>query len=165
LPNWKLWYPWTGIMRDYYYSLCDKQRCGCDNAEFEVAKPDADKLVEAGTSCASASTGLTQEVWVRQIIKAKQSFQRVEVTREEALLMFEENKFKVEIISNLVSGSTITLYRSGEMVDLCRSALNMGGGRMLSFTSPVAARQRKVSNSRTCSKVSAVFHILARPTL
>ena len=36
--------------------------------------------------------------------------------------MFEENKFKVEIISGLAPGSTITLYRSGEMVDLCRSA-------------------------------------------
>ena len=30
-----------------------------------------------------------------QIVKEKQSFQRVEVTREEALDMFEENKFKV----------------------------------------------------------------------
>ena len=34
--------------------------------------------------------------------------------------MFGENKFKVEIISNLPEGCTITLYRSGEMVDLCR---------------------------------------------
>ena len=46
----------------------------------------------------------------------------MEVTREEALDMFEENKFKVEIISGLAPGSTITLYRSGEMVDLCRWA-------------------------------------------
>ena len=36
-----------------------------------------------------------------QIIKEKQSFQRVEVTREEALDMFQENKFKVEIIGGL----------------------------------------------------------------
>ena len=55
-----------------------------------------------------------------QIIKAKESFQRVEVAREEALEMFKENKFKTEIISGLPSGTTITLYRSGEMVDLCR---------------------------------------------
>lgn len=55
-----------------------------------------------------------------QIIKAKESFQRVEVTREEALDMFEENQFKTEIIGGLPGGSTITLYRSGDMVDLCR---------------------------------------------
>ena len=34
--------------------------------------------------------------------------------------MFEENQFKTEIIGGLPSGSTITLYRSGDMVDLCR---------------------------------------------
>lgn len=55
-----------------------------------------------------------------QIIKAKESFQRVEVTREEALDMFEENRFKTEIIGGLPAGTTITLYRSGHMVDLCR---------------------------------------------
>ena len=55
-----------------------------------------------------------------QIIKAKQSFQRVEVSREEALEMFGENKFKVEIIGGLQPGSRITLYRCGDMVDLCR---------------------------------------------
>ena len=55
-----------------------------------------------------------------QIIKAKQGFQRVEVSQEEALEMFEENKFKVEIISGLQPESRITLYRCGDMVDLCR---------------------------------------------
>ena len=34
--------------------------------------------------------------------------------------MFQENQFKVEIIGGLAPGSTITLYRCGEMVDLCR---------------------------------------------
>jgi threonyl-tRNA synthetase len=72
---------------------------------------------------------LTPRCGLWQIIKAKQSFQRAEVTREEALDMFEENKFKVEIISNLPTGSTITLYRSGEMVDLCRSVNGHGSER------------------------------------
>lgn len=77
-------------------------------------------LIECTIPLHGQAPSLTGRSGASQIIKAKQSFQRVEVTREEALDMFEENKFKVEIISNLASGSTITLYRSGEMVDLCR---------------------------------------------
>ena len=38
------------------------------------------------------------------------------VTREEALSMFEENKFKAEIINGLPQDATISLYRCGPMV-------------------------------------------------
>ena len=51
-----------------------------------------------------------------QITKEKQAFQRVVVSREEALSMFQENKFKVEIISGLPADATISLYRCGPMV-------------------------------------------------
>jgi threonyl-tRNA synthetase len=54
-----------------------------------------------------------------QITKEKQPFQRVVVSRDEALAMFQENKFKVEIISGLPEDATISLYRCGPMVDLC----------------------------------------------
>ena len=47
-----------------------------------------------------------------QVVKESQSFQRVVVTRDEALAMFQENKFKVEIISGLPQTATISLYRS-----------------------------------------------------
>ncbi|KAK9814754.1 hypothetical protein WJX72_010977 [[Myrmecia] bisecta] len=56
---------------------------------------------------------------MEQAVKEKQEFQRVVVTREEALGMFQENKFKVEIISGLPQDATISLYRCGPMVDLC----------------------------------------------
>lgn len=56
---------------------------------------------------------------VAGIVKEAQQFQRVEVSREEARAMFEENKFKVEIIDGLPADATITLYRCGPMVDLC----------------------------------------------
>ena len=46
-----------------------------------------------------------------QIVKEKQNFQRVVVSREEALSMFQENKFKVEIITGLPEDATISLYR------------------------------------------------------
>ena len=54
------------------------------------------------------------------IIKEKQPFQRIEVSRDEALEMFLENKFKVELITNLPEDATISCYRCGPMVDLCR---------------------------------------------
>ncbi|XP_042415850.1 threonine--tRNA ligase, mitochondrial 1-like [Zingiber officinale] len=50
----------------------------------------------------------------------KQPFERIEVTREQALEIFAENKFKVEIINELPEDKTITVYRCGPLVDLCR---------------------------------------------
>jgi threonyl-tRNA synthetase len=52
-------------------------------------------------------------------VKEKQEFDRVEVSREEALSMFSENPFKEEIIRGLPEDATISLYRCGPMVDLC----------------------------------------------
>lgn len=56
---------------------------------------------------------------VESIIKDNQRFQRVVVSRDEALGMFQENKFKIEIIQGLPEDATISLYRVGPMVDLC----------------------------------------------
>tara|TARA_B110000503_G_scaffold43645_2_gene71413 strand:- start:3015 stop:3830 length:816 start_codon:yes stop_codon:yes gene_type:complete len=57
---------------------------------------------------------------MEKIFKEKQPFLRIEVTREEALEMFTENKFKVELITNLPEDARISCYRCGPMVDLCR---------------------------------------------
>ncbi|KAK2374591.1 threonine--tRNA ligase, mitochondrial [Trifolium repens] len=53
-------------------------------------------------------------------VKDKQPFERIEVTRDEALEIFSDNKFKVEIINDLPADKTITVYRCGPLVDLCR---------------------------------------------
>ncbi|XP_057948888.1 threonine--tRNA ligase, mitochondrial 1 [Malania oleifera] len=50
----------------------------------------------------------------------KQPFERIEVTREQALDMFSDNSFKIEIITDLPEDKTITVYRCGPLVDLCR---------------------------------------------
>ena len=54
-----------------------------------------------------------------QIVKEKQRFQRVVVSREEALAMFQENKFKVEIITGLPEDATISLYRCARSFSPC----------------------------------------------
>ena len=56
---------------------------------------------------------------MERAVKEGQPFQRVVVTRAEALSMFQENKFKIEIISALPEEAVISLYRCGPMVDLC----------------------------------------------
>ncbi|KAE8648246.1 threonine--tRNA ligase, mitochondrial 1 [Cucumis sativus] len=53
-------------------------------------------------------------------VSEKQPFERIEVTRQQALEMFSDNKFKVEIINDLPEDKTITVYRCGPLVDLCR---------------------------------------------
>eukprot|EP01025_Chloroclados_australasicus_P039895 TRINITY_DN4154_c0_g1_i3.p1 TRINITY_DN4154_c0_g1~~TRINITY_DN4154_c0_g1_i3.p1 ORF type:complete len:731 (+),score=93.00 TRINITY_DN4154_c0_g1_i3:222-2414(+) len=53
------------------------------------------------------------------IAKEAQPFQRIVVSRDEALSMFQENKFKLEIIGALPEDATISVYRCGPMVDLC----------------------------------------------
>ncbi|KAK8964739.1 hypothetical protein KSP40_PGU010275 [Platanthera guangdongensis] len=50
----------------------------------------------------------------------KQPFERIEVSRDQALEMFAENQFKIEIINELPEDKTITVYRCGPLVDLCR---------------------------------------------
>ncbi|XP_022932568.1 threonine--tRNA ligase, mitochondrial 1-like [Cucurbita moschata] len=53
-------------------------------------------------------------------VSERQPFERIEVSRQQALEMFSDNKFKVEIISDLPEDKTITVYRCGPLVDLCR---------------------------------------------
>ncbi|XP_010533069.1 PREDICTED: threonine--tRNA ligase, mitochondrial 1-like [Tarenaya hassleriana] len=50
----------------------------------------------------------------------KQPFERIEVTRDQAFEMFSDNNFKVEIINELPADKTITVYRCGPLIDLCR---------------------------------------------
>ncbi|KAI8527143.1 hypothetical protein RHMOL_Rhmol12G0052800 [Rhododendron molle] len=60
------------------------------------------------------------ETGAAKAVGEKQPFERIEVTREQALEMFSENKFKIEIIRELPEDKTITVYRCGPLVDLCR---------------------------------------------
>ncbi|VFQ62116.1 unnamed protein product [Cuscuta campestris] len=63
------------------------------------------KQIEAGTAKA---------------VSEKQPFERIEASKEQVLEMFSDNKFKVEIINALPEEETITVYRCGPLVDLCR---------------------------------------------
>jgi len=55
-----------------------------------------------------------------QFVKEKLPFERLAVPRDVALKMFEYNRFKQEIIGKIPQDETVTLYRCGPLIDLCR---------------------------------------------
>mmetsp|Transcript_3968 Transcript_3968/g.11898 ORF Transcript_3968/g.11898 Transcript_3968/m.11898 type:complete len:700 (+) Transcript_3968:207-2306(+) len=57
---------------------------------------------------------------VDKIAKSKRKFQRMELTKQEAKEMFGYNRFKMELIERMEEGTTITAYRDGPFIDLCR---------------------------------------------
>eukprot|EP00904_Undaria_pinnatifida_P009307 jgi/Undpi1/5506/HiC_scaffold_2.g00785.m1 len=58
---------------------------------------------------------------VSRCCKAKQTFDRLVLTKEEALDMFDYNSFKKEYITTRIpDGGSTTVYRNGDFVDLCR---------------------------------------------
>jgi threonyl-tRNA synthetase len=63
----------------------------------------------------------TIEKKMHEIIRRREDWTRKEVTRDEALKIFEGQKFKTELIKDLPEGETISVYYTGnDYVDLCR---------------------------------------------
>jgi threonyl-tRNA synthetase len=62
------------------------------------------------------------EAKMREIIARGAAFERSEVSREDAVRVFEAKgeKYKVQLIHDLPNSETITLYRQGQWIDLCR---------------------------------------------
>ncbi|GAA5976498.1 hypothetical protein JCM5350_001711 [Sporobolomyces pararoseus] len=60
------------------------------------------------------------ETLAKGVVKDKQKFERLEVSKEDLLKMFEYNSFKVHFIKDKVAdGTSTTVYRCGPMIDLC----------------------------------------------
>ena len=60
------------------------------------------------------------EACAKKIAGEKQKFERLVLTKEEALKLFGHNPFKVALIaSKITDGSSVTAYRSGDLIDLC----------------------------------------------
>jgi len=58
---------------------------------------------------------------MREIINKNEDFVRLEVSKQEALDLFKDEPYKVELINELPEGETISVYKTGEdFMDLCR---------------------------------------------
>lgn len=61
------------------------------------------------------------EAKMKEILKRKEDFTREEVTRDQALEIFRDQKYKTEIIKDLPEDAVITIYKTGDdFTDLCR---------------------------------------------
>jgi threonyl-tRNA synthetase len=62
------------------------------------------------------------EATMQEILKEDQTFERLEVTRQDAEDLFRElgAELKLERLQEIPADETITLFRDGEFVDLCR---------------------------------------------
>ncbi len=56
---------------------------------------------------------------IKKIQEENYTFERETITKEEALELFKDNPFKVEIIKE-IEDSHVSIYKQGEFVDLCR---------------------------------------------
>lgn len=59
------------------------------------------------------------EAEMRQIVKARLPIRRENIDKSQALAVYRNEPYKLEMIEDLPDG-TISLYRQGEFVDLCR---------------------------------------------
>lgn len=69
---------------------------------------------------------------MQELATANYAVERLTMTRREALDFFEQQNesYKVELISALPEGDTISLYRQGDFVDLCRGPHVPSTGRI-----------------------------------
>lgn len=81
---------------------------------------------------------------MREILKRKEEWRREEVSRDKALEMFADQKYKTELIADLPEDETITVYYTGDdFVDLCRGPHVESSQELLS----VAFQIKSVSGS------------------
>ena len=58
---------------------------------------------------------------MREIIKRREDWTVAQVSKEEALSIFKDQKFKVELINDMPEDEIITTYKTGDdFIDLCR---------------------------------------------
>jgi threonyl-tRNA synthetase len=70
----------------------------------------------------------------KNIIKDKQPFERLEVTKPNLLEMFKHNPYKVFLINDKIpDGTSTTVYRCGPLIDLCRGPHIPHTGRIKAF--------------------------------
>jgi threonyl-tRNA synthetase len=71
---------------------------------------------------------------MRELAKADQPFVRTEMSRDEAVRFFEERgePFKVEIIQG-IDAPTVSLYKQGDFIDLCRGPHVASTGQIQNF--------------------------------
>ncbi len=97
------------------------------------------------------------EAEMAKIIAADLPFTREEVSRNDAIALFEKmgETYKVELISAIPEDQTITLFRHGDFVDLCRGPHVRSTGKIKAFKllSVAGAYWRGDSRNKMLSRI------------
>jgi threonyl-tRNA synthetase len=57
---------------------------------------------------------------MKKIISQKLTFEKIEISKDDALEKFKNNEYKTELINEISeNGEAITLYKTGDFEDLC----------------------------------------------
>ncbi len=94
-PNAKFWVG-PVIEEGFYYDM--------DLGDVTLTEEDLDKIAKE----------------MKKIIKDGKRIIRHEISKEEALEMFKDDSYKIDLIENMPEGETITCYSQGDFTDLCR---------------------------------------------
>lgn len=93
-----------------------------------------DMAIDNGETVVSQADFKNIEAACQKAIKEKQPFERLVMTKEELLEMFNYNKYKQELIkSKIPDGTSSTVYRCGPLIDLCRGPHVPHTGRIKTF--------------------------------
>src|ERR1700730_17553109 len=109
------------------------------------------------------------EAEMKKEIKANHPFEKMEVSRDEALDLGkkgrlaalsdrqEPSKFKIDIIENIPANEKISLYRNGDFLDLCAGPHVMRTGNIGAFrlTNVASAYYRVMKRTRSSSAFTA----------
>ncbi|MCU4714313.1 threonine--tRNA ligase [Bacillus cereus] len=97
---------------------------------------------------------------MKKIINENIKIERVEVSREEAAKLFQEmnDRLKLELLEAIPSGESVTLYKQGEFVDLCRGPHLPSTGYLKAFqlTHVSGAYWRGNSNNQVLQRIYGV---------
>ena len=94
-PNAKFW---VGPVIDegFYYDM--------DLGDTKLSEDDLDKISKE----------------MKKIAKSEKRISRVELSKEEALDMFHDDPYKIDLIENMPDGEVISAYKQDDFIDLCR---------------------------------------------
>ncbi len=94
-PNAKFW---VGPVIDegFYYDM--------DLGDVKLSEDDLDKISKE----------------MKKIAKSDKRITRVELSKEEALEMFHDDSYKIDLIENMPDGEVISAYKQDDFIDLCR---------------------------------------------
>lgn len=94
-PNAKFW---VGPVIDegFYYDM--------DLGDTKLSEDDLDKISKE----------------MKKIAKSDKRISRVELSKEEALDMFHDDPYKIDLIENMPDGEVISAYKQDDFIDLCR---------------------------------------------